>query len=79
MTKEAEDLEGEALKLSPSDRAWLAERLLASLDEASVYSQKEIEAAWIEESNQRFEAYRNGKMTGQPAQDAITELLAERD
>lgn len=79
VTKEAEDLEGEALKLSPADRAWLAERLLSSLDEVSVHDPKEIETAWIEESNRRFEAYRTGKMTGQPAQEAITEILAEPD
>jgi putative addiction module component (TIGR02574 family) len=79
MTNEAKNLEGEALKLPPNDRAWLAERLLSSLDAPPTYSAEEIEAAWLEESSRRFEAYRSGKMGGQPAQEAIADLLAERD
>jgi putative addiction module component (TIGR02574 family) len=79
MTNEAKGLAGEALKLSATDRAWLAERLLSSLDGASGDSAEKIEAAWLEESNRRFEDYRAGKMSGQDAQDAIAELLAEKD
>ena len=41
MYETLEALEAEALKLAPSDRSRLAERLLASLDE-----DEEVEAAW---------------------------------
>lgn len=77
MTNEAKNLENEVLKLSPSDRAWLAERLLSSLDDAPAQSAEEIEAAWLQEADRRFEAYRSGKMGGEKAQDVIAELLAE--
>ena len=47
-----------ALSLDVADRAALAERLLASLDELSA---EEAERLWAEESRRRLNAYRAGR------------------
>ena len=47
-----------ALSLNVHDRATLAERLLASLDELS---EEEAEHLWAEEAQRRLEAYRAGR------------------
>ncbi|MEW6529990.1 MAG: addiction module protein [Thermodesulfobacteriota bacterium] len=48
----------QALTLDVRDRAALAERLLASLDELS---EAEGERLWAEEAQRRLEAYRAGQ------------------
>ncbi len=48
-------LEAEILKLPRSIRARLAERLISSLD-----NDAEIEAAWAEEADKRYQAYLKG-------------------
>lgn len=52
-----EDIEAAALQLAPGDRAHLAERLLASLDEDD-----EILAAWVAEAERRGDAFDRGEM-----------------
>lgn len=47
-----------ALDLSAQDRAALAERLLASLDDLS---EAEAETLWAAEAERRLEAYREGR------------------
>ncbi len=47
-----------ALSLSVDDRAALAERLLASLEELS---EEEAERLWAEEAQRRLEEYRAGR------------------
>jgi putative addiction module component (TIGR02574 family) len=51
VTTRLEVLEAEALKLTDSERAALAQRLLASLDENA-----EVEEAWAAEVKQRIAA-----------------------
>ena len=48
-----------ALKLSPFVRAQLIDALWQSLDPAE---QAEIDTAWLEESNDRLTAYRQGEI-----------------
>ena len=61
-----EILEAQALKLTNSERARLAERLLASLDEDS-----EIEEAWAAEVERRLADVESGRVQMIPADEAI--------
>ncbi|HEU0012921.1 MAG TPA: addiction module protein [Longimicrobium sp.] len=67
-----EQIEAEVLKLPVHHRARLAQSLITSLDEES-----EIEAAWAEEADRRYEAYRAGEMKAIPAAQAMAEIRAE--
>lgn len=57
MVSPAHDLESLLLALPRSERARLAERLLASLDEES-----EVEEAWQAEVQSRLERFRAGEL-----------------
>tara|TARA_B100000508_G_scaffold82665_1_gene64230 strand:- start:543 stop:764 length:222 start_codon:yes stop_codon:yes gene_type:complete len=61
-----EQIEQELLKLPLAERARLAERLIASLDEDA-----EIEAAWIAEVQRRDEEMVSGAVQGIPLEDAL--------
>jgi putative addiction module component (TIGR02574 family) len=67
-----EQLEAEAMKLPHGARAHLAERLISSLDEDS-----EVEQAWEEEAERRYQQYLAGEMEAIPAADALAEIRAE--
>jgi putative addiction module component (TIGR02574 family) len=54
-------LESEALELPVSERAALAHRLIASLDEGPENDPTEVELAWEGEIRQRLAAYRSGE------------------
>jgi putative addiction module component (TIGR02574 family) len=51
MPRNADQLAAEALELPPDERAWLAEALMASLDEDTDLT--EIEREWLEEVDRR--------------------------
>ena len=55
-----------ALDLDVRDRATLAERLLASLDDLS---EEEAEALWTVEASRRLEELRTGRARAVPAED----------
>jgi putative addiction module component (TIGR02574 family) len=55
-----------AMNLDVHDRAALAERLLASLEELT---DEETERLWAEESQRRLEQYRAGRAKAVPAED----------
>jgi hypothetical protein len=59
-----EEIEKEALKLSPSSRAILAEKLIRSLEGLS---DAEIEKLWAEESQRRHEELEAGLAVSRPA------------
>jgi len=67
------DVEVEALKLNPGDRADLAQKLLNSLEELS---EREIEELWIKEAMRRKEEIETGKVTCKKADDVIRSLRA---
>lgn len=71
MYTQLEVIEGEALKLTVSERASLAQRLLASLDEDA-----EIEEAWATEVELRIAAVERGEVQDIPMGDAIAKLRA---
>jgi len=55
-----------ALSLDVQDRAALAQRLLASLEELS---QEEAERLWAEEAQRRLDEYRAGRAKAVPAEE----------
>jgi putative addiction module component (TIGR02574 family) len=65
----AEEIEQELLKLPLAERARLAERLIASLDEDA-----EIETAWIAEVRRRDEEVVSGAVEAIPLEDALTSI-----
>jgi hypothetical protein len=71
------EIEDDALGLPAEDRARLALRLLASLEE-TVESPEEIEKLWIIEAEQRFRELRDGVVRGIPARQVFAELRAKR-
>jgi len=66
MRSAAEELEAAALSLPRSERARLAERLIASLDEDA-----EVQEAWAEEVRRRLGAFRKGEIEAVPAADVV--------
>lgn len=71
-----EQLETEALELSLPERAHLARRLIASLDEGIDEDPAEVERAWEEEIRRRLEEYRAGKVQAIPAGEVFAEARA---
>lgn len=70
------DIEDDALQLPDEDRARLAVRLLASLeDEAG--SPEEIEKLWVAEAERRFRELRDGVVQGIAARDVFAQLRAK--
>jgi putative addiction module component (TIGR02574 family) len=66
MQKQVDVLEVEALKLTPEERARLADRLLASLSDDA-----EVEEAWAVEVDRRIAEIEAGRARVIPAAEAI--------
>jgi len=71
METQLELLESEALKLTPGERAVLAQRLLASLDEDA-----EIEDAWAAEIERRIAEVESGAVQVIPIAEALARVRA---
>lgn len=67
------ELEAEIKKLDLKDRALLAKRIVASLDELS---EAEIEALWVEEAERRLDEMEKGLVTEIPAKEALRRARA---
>ncbi len=76
MSRTLAKVEDEALQLSEKERARLAVRLLASLEEEAE-SPEEVEKLWLAEAEQRFEELRTGVVRGMPARDVFAQLRAK--
>ena len=77
MVHSLREIEKDALRLSPEDRARLAVRLLSSL-EGATESPEEIEKVWIKEAERRFQELRDGVVQGIPAREVFSELRNKR-
>jgi putative addiction module component (TIGR02574 family) len=77
MAKTLAKVEDEALQLSEQERARLAVRLLASLEEEAE-SPEEVEKLWLAEAEQRFEELRTGIVRGVPAREVFSQLRAKQ-
>jgi putative addiction module component (TIGR02574 family) len=71
MSSQLEVLELEAMKLSPEERAQLADRLLASL-----FGEAGIEEAWAVEVDRRVREIESGRVQLIPAATAIARARA---
>lgn len=71
MDTEIDKLEAEALKLAPGERAVLAQRLLASLEEDA-----EIEEAWAVEIERRIAEVESGAVQVIPIEEALARVRA---
>ena len=71
MTEAAKSVLEQALALPPEKRAWVAGRLLASLDPSE---QHRVDELWIEEAKARLAAYKRGETQAIPADEALAEL-----
>ena len=56
------EIKREVLRLKPEDRILMAELIYESLDKP----EKEIEKMWVNESEERYEAYKAGRIKGIP-------------
>jgi len=64
MASPARQIESKALKLTPRERARLAERLISSLDDEV---DPDAEAAWAREAERRLDELRTGMVKGRSA------------
>jgi len=76
MSRPLEKLEAEALELSVRERAALAHRLIASLDEGPEDDPTEVELAWEEEIRSRLAAYRSGEVQAIPSDEVFAKARA---
>ena len=63
-------IEKQAMQLSPTDRALLADHLLRSLEDPSVLE------AWVKESVDRMAAYDRGEVGARDAEAVVADVRA---
>jgi putative addiction module component (TIGR02574 family) len=61
-------IQHDALNLTRQERAFLADRLLSSLGEDTL---TDIDEAWIQEAERRYQEYMEGKRPGISARDVF--------
>lgn len=73
MSIQLQEMEKKAINLSPEERAELAHKLIASLEDTE---DREVETAWDAEIERRVKEIKNGKAKGRPAEDILAEIRA---
>ena len=68
MAKPTRELESKALKLSPRERARLAQRLISSLEREV---DADAEKLWRQQAERRLGEIKSGKVAGIPAEKVI--------
>jgi putative addiction module component (TIGR02574 family) len=68
MSDQLGKLEYEALRLSRQERAFLADRLLSSLDGEAL---SDVDVAWVAEAERRYHEYKEGNRPGVAATDVF--------
>ena len=74
MLADLKTVETEALTLPVSQRAVLAQHLLASLDDVD---EQENELLWLEEAQRRYKAYKTGAISSRDAFEAIADMRGQ--
>jgi hypothetical protein len=72
-----DEIAQQALALSPSDRAYVAELLDRSLT-IGEFASPEIAAAWMAETERRAQAYERGEMTAEDWRTVVSRLRARQ-
>ena len=75
MPKHGKQILAEALKLPPVERAELVENLLTSFE---FQSRETIDALWVQEAEDRVDAFERGEMAAIPARDVFAEIEKSR-
>jgi len=68
MANPVREIESKALKLSPRERARLAQRLISSLDQGV---EADAEKLWLQEAERRLGELKSGQVAGIPAKKVI--------
>ena len=68
-----QELEAQLLHLARHERARLAQKLIASLDD-----EDEIEQQWAHEAERRYEQLRSGNAEALPAEQVLAEARAKQ-
>ncbi len=63
-----QEIESQAMHLDQSERALLAEHLIASLDAGEDTDAKKL---WIKEAETRYAAYERGEISSSPADEVL--------
>lgn len=71
MTKHAENILADALKLPPIARAELVENILSSFE---FQGKNTINALWAQEAEDRIDAFDRGEITAIPVKDIFEEI-----
>lgn len=74
MPSKVKEIEKEALRLDPQERAILAEHLINSLD---VDDDPDAERLWIEEAERRYKEYKEGRIATKSAEMVFREARAK--
>ena len=77
MSLTVQELEAEARQLTDAERADLAQRIFASIEGDDLSgSEAEVEAAWLDEADRRYERYLAGETHASPAAEALARVRA---
>ncbi len=68
-----QELEAQVLRLARHERARLAQKLIASLEEDD-----EIDQAWTEEAERRYEELRDGSVEALPADQVFADVRSKQ-
>jgi len=71
MSELLKKIELDTQSLSKQERAFLADRLLSSLDGEE--NNNDVEEAWIAEAERRYQEYKEGKRPGSTAEEVFAE------
>lgn len=72
MARKAEELYNEALALSPEEREELVRLLTMQTD--SKWARPEIEQAWLDECDRRYQEWQDGDVDAIPADEATRQI-----
>ncbi len=61
------------MKLPPTDRAALAERLIASLDDLNTQQNEQL---WLDEADRRYREYKTGNIAARSAEEVMRDARA---
>jgi len=74
MSRTLNQLRSEALRLSAESRARLATTLIESLEGGAERVEREIEAMWADEAEQRLRQHEAGEVEAVPANEVLAEI-----
>ena len=73
MSTQFEEIQQQAIKLPPNEKAALARRLIEELDNAY---EGDVEQLWLDEARRRYEAYLNGEIEAHSGDEVMSRARA---